>query len=80
MITLERPAYYDSNRYSEYNGLSTDDKATIKAYNADKFYEIDTGKTYRYNEASNEWIEQPDPTVAVDSGILLLQARQVAIF
>lgn len=69
MITLERPAYYDSNRYSEYNGLSTDDKATIKAYNADKFYEIDTGKTYRYNEASNEWIEQPDPTAAVDSGI-----------
>lgn len=69
MITLERPAYYDSNRYSEYNGLSTDDKATIKAYNADKFYEIDTGKTYRYNEASNEWIEQPDPTTAVDTGI-----------
>lgn len=69
MITLERPAYYDSNRYSEYNGLSTDDKATIKAYNADKFYEIDTGKTYRYNEASNEWIEQTDPTTAVDTGI-----------
>lgn len=69
MITLERPAYYDSNRYAEYNGLSTDDKATIKVYNADKFYEIDTGKTYRYNEASNEWIEQPDPTAAVDSGI-----------
>lgn len=69
MITLERPAYYDNNRYAEYNGLSTDDKATIKAYNADKFYEIDTGKTYRYNEASNEWIEQPDPTTAVDTGI-----------
>lgn len=69
MITLERPAYYSNNRYAEYNGLSTDDKATIKAYNADKFYEIDTGKTYRYNEASNEWIEQPDPTTAVDSGI-----------
>lgn len=69
MITLERPAYYSNERYAEYNGLSTDDKATIKAYNADKFYEIDTGKTYRYNEASNEWIEQPDPTTAVDTGI-----------
>lgn len=69
MITLERPAYYSNNRYAEYNGLSTDDKATIKAYNADKFYEIDTGQTYRYNEASNEWIEQPDPTTAVDTGI-----------
>lgn len=69
MITLERPAYYSNDRYAKYNGLSTDDKATIKAYNADKFYEIDTGKTYRYNEASNEWIEQPDPTTAVDTGI-----------
>lgn len=59
MITLERPAYYSNDRYAEYNGLSTDDKATIKAYNADKFYEIDTGKTYRYNEVGNEWIEQP---------------------
>ena len=69
MITLERPAYYSNDRYAEYNGLSTDDKATIKAYNADKFYEIDTGKTYRYNEVSNEWIEQPDPTTAIDTGI-----------
>ena len=69
MITLERPAYYSNERYAEYNGLSTDDKATIKAYNADKFYEIDTGKTYRYNEVSNEWIEQPVPTTAVDTGI-----------
>lgn len=69
MITLERPAYYSNERYAEYNGLSTDDKATIKAYNADKFYEIDTGKTYRYNGVSNEWIEQPDPTTAVDTGI-----------
>lgn len=69
MITLERPAYYSNERYAEYNGLSTDDKATIKAYNADKFYEIDTGKTYRYNEASNEWIEQPDLTTAIDTGI-----------
>lgn len=69
MITLERPAYYSNERYAEYNGLSTDDKATIKAYNADKFYEIDTGKTCRYNEVSNEWIEQPDATTAVDTGI-----------
>lgn len=80
MITLERPAYYDSNRYSEYNGLSTDDKATIKPYNADKFYEIDTGKTYRYNEASNEWIEQPDPTAAVDTGIPPITAETTGHF
>lgn len=80
MITLERPAYYINDRYAEYNGLSTDDKATIKAYNADKFYEIDTGKTYRYNEASNEWIEQPDPTTAVDTGIPPMSSETVGHF
>ena len=80
MITLERPAYYSNDRYAEYNGLSTDDKATIKAYNADKFYEIDTGKTYRYNEASNEWIEQPDPTTAVDTGIPPITAETTGHF
>lgn len=80
MITLERPAYYSNDRYAEYNGLSTDDKATIKAYNADKFYEIDTGKTYRYNEVGNEWIEQPDPTTAVDTGIPPITAETTGHF
>ena len=80
MITLERPAYYSNNRYTEYNGLSTDDKATIKAYNADKFYEIDTGKTYRYNESSNEWIEQPDPTTVVDTGLPPITAETTGHF
>ena len=69
MITLERPAYFDAYRYAEYNGLSDDDKSTIEAYNGDKFYEINTGKTYKYNEASGEWIEQPDATTAVDTGL-----------
>lgn len=59
MITLERPAYYDSKRYNEYCGLSTDEKATISAYNGDEFYEINTGKYYKYNQVSNEWVEQP---------------------
>lgn len=69
MITLERPAYFSSERYAEYYGLSTDDKDTVQANNADKFYEIDTGKIYRYNESSHEWIEQPDSTTAIDTGI-----------
>lgn len=69
MITLERPAYFDAYRYAEYDGLSTDSKATIDAHNGDKFYEIDTGKVYRYNEVSAEWIEQPDTTTAVDTGL-----------
>lgn len=58
MVTLERPAYYSAQRYSEYCGLSTDDKATIKAKNGDEFYEIDTSKIYKYNETNDEWVMQ----------------------
>lgn len=59
MITQERPAFYSNDRYAEYAGLSTDDKSTIKAYNGDEFYEIDTGKTYKYDEDGAKWVEQP---------------------
>lgn len=69
MITLERPAYFTSERYAEYCGLSDDDKTTIDANNADEFYEINTGKTYKYNETSGEWVEQPAQTTAVDTGL-----------
>lgn len=80
MITLERPAYFANNRYAEYCGLSTDDKSTIDAYNADMFYEIDTAKYYRYNEASEEWIEQPIQTTAVDIGIPPITAETTGHF
>lgn len=69
MITLTRPAYYSNFRNNQYCGLSTDDKSTISASNGDEYYEIDTAKIYIYNEASNEWIEQPDDTVAIDTGL-----------
>ncbi len=69
MVTLERPAHYSAQRYSEYCGLSTDDKATIKAENGDEFYEIDTGKIYKFNGTSGEWVEQPGDTTAVDTGL-----------
>lgn len=69
MITLTKAAYYAPLRYAEYSGLSTDDKAAIDAHNADQFYEIDTGKYYRYNEVVAEWIEQPADTPAIDTGL-----------
>lgn len=69
MITLTRPAYYDNYRYAQYCGLSTDNKSTISASNGDEYYEIDTTKFFRYNEASNEWIEQPSDTAAIDTGL-----------
>ena len=59
MVTTERPAYYVADRFASYCGLSTDDKATIDAKNADEFYESDTGKTYRYDAVSKTWIDQP---------------------
>lgn len=69
MITLTRPAYYSNFRNNQYCGLENDDKSTISASNGDEYYEIDTAKIYIYNEASNEWIVQPDDTVAIDTGL-----------
>lgn len=69
MNTLIRPAYYNNYRNAQYCGLSMDDKASIEAVNGDEFYEIDTAKTYIYNEQSGEWVEQPDDTTAVDTGL-----------
>ena len=58
MITIIRPAYYAIDRVAEYCGLSTDDKSTIDAHNADEFYEIDTGTSYKYDAVSAAWIVQ----------------------
>lgn len=58
MITLIRPAYYAIDRVAEYCGLSTDDKSTIDAHNADEFYEIDTGTSYKYDAVSAAWMVQ----------------------
>ena len=58
MITIIRPAYYAIDRVAEYCGLSTDDKSTIDAHNADEFYEIDTGTNYKYDAVSAAWIVQ----------------------
>ena len=69
MITLTRPAYYSNFRNNQYCGLEDDDKSTILASNGDEYYEIDTAKIYIYNEASNEWILQPDDTTAIDTGL-----------
>lgn len=69
MITLTRPAYYSNLRNNQYCGLSIDDKSTISANNGDEYYEIDTAKFYRYNEASNEWIEQPSDAAPIDTGL-----------
>ena len=80
MITLTRPAYYSNFRNNQYCGLENDDKSTISASNGDEYYEIDTAKFYRYNEASNEWIEQPSDTTAIDTGLPPISSETMGHF
>lgn len=80
MITLTRPAYYDKHRYAQYCGLEKDDKSTILANNGDEYYEIDTAKFFRYNEASHEWIEQPSDTAPIDTGLPPMTSETVGHF
>ena len=80
MITLTRPAYYSNFRNNQYCGLENDDKSTILASNGDEYYEIDTAKIYIYNEASNEWIVQPDDTAAIDTGLPPITSETVGHF
>lgn len=80
MITLTRPAYYDKHRYAQYCGLEKDDKSTILANNGDEYYEIDTGKFFRYNEASHEWIEQPSDDAPIDTGLPPMTSETVGHF
>lgn len=80
MITLTRPAYYDKHRYAQYCGLEKDDKSTISARNGDEYYEIDTAKFFRYNEASHEWIEQPSDTAPIDTGLPPMTSETVGHF
>lgn len=80
MITLTRPAYYSNFRNNQYCGLEKDDKSTILASNGDEYYEIDTAKIYIYNEASNEWIVQPDDTAAIDTGLPPMTSETVGHF
>lgn len=81
MVTLERPAYYNNERYAEYCGLSTDDKADIiEPHNGDYFDELDTSKVYRYNATSDEWVEQPKDGVSVDSNIPAMTSETAGHF
>lgn len=58
MITVDRPAFYPNKRYTEWCGLSTDDRGALTPRNGDKFYEINTGKSYKFNADTDKWVEQ----------------------
>lgn len=60
MITLERASWQCKIRNAEFHGLSTDTKPLNKSIdNGSIFYEIDTGKTFRFDKENNIWLEQP---------------------
>ena len=43
---------------NEYAGISTDSKPVEGVATGAIFVEVDTGKVYFFNEASNTWVEQ----------------------
>ncbi len=49
----------------DFRGLSTDSKPTSGVPNGSTFIEIDTGKGYLYDIASNEWHEIPEGSSVV---------------
>jgi len=51
MITVE-------NLTDVYNGLEDDTKPTEGVRNGSVFIEMDTGKTYKFDEENQTWIEQ----------------------
>lgn len=83
MVTLKRPGYFTAPRNAAYCGLSTDDKtdkSAMPAENGDEFYEMDTKKVYKFNAESSEWIEQPDDTTAVDTGLPPMSTETIGHF
>lgn len=70
MITLYRPAYYTTKRAPEFTGLSIDIKP-IDVENGAVYKELDTGRTYRYDDENNKWYEadggsEPTPSITVE--------------
>lgn len=47
-----------NNLTDKYYGLSTDTKPTDNVRNGSTFFEIDTSKSYVYDEQNKQWIEQ----------------------
>lgn len=51
---VKRPTT-DGKFYAECAGLSTDPKPTLTLITGSRFTEVDTGKTYLYDEMGVEW-------------------------
>lgn len=67
-ILIDRLHALEKKRYISAAGLSTDEKPTNNLITGSVFCEIDTGKTYRFDEASSSWLEQSSDAGAIESG------------
>ena len=63
-----RASYFHNFKNAQYCALTSDIENTLPDYlkNGDQIYVIDTGKSYLYNEATSELIEEP--TIGMLSG------------
>lgn len=62
MRTLARPAQQEAFRFPVLEGVSSDgfpDTSNPAIVNGTEFYQIDTGKTYKYDKENNQWYEKP---------------------
>lgn len=63
MLTLSKVDGHYNSRILRLSGLSKDKKPTDKfdslpIINGSEFFEIDTGKLYRFDEENHEWVLQ----------------------
>lgn len=58
MISVQRYPNQEEEKYTEYCGLSIDEKPSdYTIQNGDEFKEIDTGKIYKFDGANRIWYE-----------------------
>lgn len=57
MITLKRASYSTVDRTSSFSGRSIDVKP-LNVKNGSEYLEIDTGRTYVFDEENKKWIEK----------------------
>lgn len=61
MRTLARPAQQEAFRFPALEGVSSDGfpyTSNPTIVNGTEFYQIDTGKTYKYDKENNQWYEK----------------------
>ena len=72
MLTISKIEGHYNSRILQLSGLSADKKPTDKfdslpIINGSEFFEIDTGKIYKFDEENHEWVLQTVTTGETDT-------------